>query len=105
MGLGVNLWIVAGTYSPSETPEKSINSVPDECCSERWTLTTYTQYCLHHTIVYSNLQFLFSCLESQSFYKDVFEYVQKNMSLEELLSLLTEDEPWENLVTEAKLSR
>lgn len=43
--------------------------------------------------------------ESQSFYKDVFEYVQKNMSLEELLSLLTEDEPWENLVTEAKLSR
>ncbi|XP_068828080.1 apolipoprotein L3-like [Capricornis sumatraensis] len=43
--------------------------------------------------------------ESQSFYKDVFEYVQKNMSLEELLSLLTEDEPWENLVTEANLSR
>ncbi|XP_068828160.1 apolipoprotein L3-like [Capricornis sumatraensis] len=27
------------------------------------------------------------------------------MSLEELLSLLTEDEPWENLVTEANLSR
>ncbi|XP_069437254.1 apolipoprotein L3-like [Ovis canadensis] len=43
--------------------------------------------------------------ESESFYKDVFEYVQKNMSLEELLSLLTEDEPWENLVTEANLSR
>ncbi|KAJ1062307.1 hypothetical protein K5549_012788 [Capra hircus] len=45
------------------------------------------------------------CSESQSFYKDVLEYFQKNMSLEELLSLLTEDEPWENLVTEANLSR
>jgi len=65
----------------------------------------YTRYRLHHTIVYSNLQFLFSCLESQSFYKDVFEYVQKSVSLEELQFLLTEDEPWKNFVTEADLSR
>ncbi|XP_061273321.1 apolipoprotein L3-like isoform X1 [Bos javanicus] len=45
------------------------------------------------------------CSESQSFYKDVFEYVQKNVSLEELQFLLTEDEPWKNFVTEADLSR
>ncbi|XP_061273330.1 apolipoprotein L3-like isoform X3 [Bos javanicus] len=43
--------------------------------------------------------------ESQSFYKDVFEYVQKSVSLEELQFLLTEDKPWENFVTEADLSR
>ena len=79
--------------------------MPDECCSERWTLTTYTRYRLHHTIVYSNLQFWFFCLGSQSFYKDVTEYFQGSVRWEQLQFLLSEDKPWENFVTEADLSR
>ncbi|XP_010858919.1 PREDICTED: apolipoprotein L3-like, partial [Bison bison bison] len=60
---------------------------------------------VHHTIVYSNLQFLFFCLESQSFFEDVLEYFQGSVRWEQLQFLLTEDKPWENFVTEADLSR
>ena len=61
------------------------------------------QFTSHHSLFESSI-FIFH-LESQSFYEDVFVHVQESVRLEKLLFLLTEDEPWENLVTEAKLSR
>ncbi|XP_052497437.1 apolipoprotein L3-like [Budorcas taxicolor] len=45
------------------------------------------------------------CSESQSFFEEVIEYFQQNVRWEQLQFLLTEDKPWENLVTEAVLSR
>uniref|UniRef100_A0A8C6DZH5 Apolipoprotein L3 n=1 Tax=Moschus moschiferus TaxID=68415 RepID=A0A8C6DZH5_MOSMO len=43
--------------------------------------------------------------ESQSFLEDVIEYFQENVRWEHLQFLLNEDKPWENIVTEAGLSR
>ena len=57
----------------------------------------------HHS--FSNLQFLFSCLESQSIFEDVTEYFRESVRWEQLQFLLTEDEPWKNFVIEADLSR
>ena len=57
----------------------------------------------HHSLFESSI-FIFLSREP-NLYKDVFEYVQKSVSLEELQFLLTEDKPWEKFVIEADLSR